>query len=103
MRYSSDKARWAKAKPVGEAIENYLKHFALDGKLRQQRLLDSWQALMGSMVATRTRRLWLEGTVLHVELTSAPLRTQLVQSRTRVLEILQEHAGAETVTEVVFR
>ena len=98
----SERARWARPRTVGEAIEAYLKHFALDGKLRQQNLLENWERLMGSMVASRTRRLWLDGTVLHVELTSAPLRTQLVQSRTRVIEILQKHAGLEVVTDIAF-
>ena len=99
----SDRARWARPRPHAAAIENYLSHYALQGKLRQQRLLDDWELLMGSTVATRTRRLWLDGTILHVELTSAPLRTQLVQSSSRVLEILQNHAGKETITKIVFR
>ncbi len=103
MAFRPQDTRYGRPRPLGEAIEAYLKHFALQGKLRQQSLLDSWEQLMGSTVASRTHRLWLDGTVLHIELSSAPLRTQLVQSRTRVLEILQAHAGADAITEVVFR
>jgi predicted nucleic acid-binding Zn ribbon protein len=101
--YNSDRARWAKPLPLGEVLEKYLNQYALLGKLRQQRLLDSWEAVMGPAVASRTRRLWMDGTVLFVELTSAPLRTQMVQSTSRVLEILQQHAGKEAITEIVFR
>jgi DNA-binding transcriptional regulator YbjK len=84
-------------------LEAYLKQYALQGRLQQQRLIDDWESVMGSTVAARTRRIWMEGTVLHIELTSAPLRTQLVQSTARVLEILQQHAGAAAITEIVFR
>jgi len=98
----SDRNRWARPQPLADVLQAYLQQYALQGRLRQQALLDDWEKLMGSAVTTRTRRLWLDGTVLHVEITSAPLRTQLVQSTSRILEILQKHAGPEAITEVVF-
>ncbi|MFM7217861.1 MAG: DUF721 domain-containing protein [Bacteroidota bacterium] len=96
MRKSTDQ-------PFSSAFKDWLRDAGMDKKFDATALVNAWPALMGPMIARHTREISLRDGVLFVSLDSAPLRQELVQSRERILHMLNEHAGSELVKEVVFR
>jgi len=89
-------------KSLKEAIEQLVKTYKIEGKLNEVKLLSSWEKLMGTMVAKRTNELFIRDRKLFVLLSSASLREELNMSRNKILEMLNQEAGAHVIDEVVF-
>lgn len=85
-----------------EAIERLVKTYKIEGKLNEVKLLNSWEKLMGAMVANRTNELFIRDRKLFVLLSSASLREELNMNRKKILQLLNQEAGAEVIDEVVF-
>lgn len=85
-----------------EAIERLVKTYKIEGKLNEVKLLNSWEKLMGTMVANRTNEIFIRDRKLFVLLSSASLREELNMNRQKILQLLNQEAGAEVIDEVVF-
>ena len=86
-----------------EAVDSMLKAYRLDDRLRQVKLIDSWEKIMGPTVANRTVEIKIFGKKLFVKLNSASLRQELFQEREKILKLLNEEAGAVVIEEIVFQ
>ena len=86
-----------------EAVDSMLKAYRLDDRLRQVKLIDSWEKIMGPTVANRTVEIKIFGKKLFVILNSASLRQELFQEREKILKLLNDEAGAVVIEEIVFQ
>jgi protein involved in temperature-dependent protein secretion len=86
-----------------DVVEELLKNYKLDDKMRQIKLIESWGTIMGQTVANRTTEIKLYGRKLHVVLNSSSLRQELFQEREKIVKLLNEAAGAVVVEEIVFQ
>jgi molybdopterin synthase catalytic subunit len=90
-------------RPIKSAVEELLKNYHLDEKMAQVKLLNSWEEIMGKAVSHRTTELIIRENKLYVSLSSASLRQELFQAREKILQLLNDAAGTQVITEVVFR
>jgi len=86
-----------------EAVDSMLKAYRLDDKLKQVKLVDSWEKIMGPTVANRTVEIKIFDKKLFVSLNSASLRQELFQEREKIKKLLNDEAGGEVIDEVVFK
>ncbi|MDR0961655.1 MAG: DUF721 domain-containing protein [Mediterranea sp.] len=91
------------AKPIGELIRTFLRQESLESPLNEQRLINAWEEVMGSSIATYTRDLFIKNQVLHVHVTSAALRQELLMGRELIVRNLNAHVGATVITDIVIR
>lgn len=89
--------------PLKEAIEQYLKAFRLDGRLKEIDLISSWEKLMGPTIAKYTGEITIRNRVMYVQIRSAPLRQELSMARTRVIENINDGQGQPIIDDIVFR
>ena len=94
--------RKANDQSLKDALQEMLHSFRLDQKFRQKKMIASWEKIMGPTVAHRTTELIFRDKKLFVYLSSASLREELVNSREKIKDLLNEEAGAEIVDEIVF-
>lgn len=87
---------------VSEVIELMMHQYGLSGRYREFRLLQSWSQIMGPMVANRTDDLYIRNRTLYIKLKSAALRSELSYGRSRIIELLNEAAGGDVISEIVF-
>lgn len=95
-------ARKSDVQPVKDSIQALLKAYRIQGKVSQAQVVGSWEKIMGKAIALKTRELYFKDNKLFVLLTSAPLKHQLVMSKTRVIELINAEVGMQLVDEVVF-
>lgn len=81
------------------AIDNWLKGNALEAKFLETKVLGNWAEIVGPTVARHTRKVFINKKVLTIYVTNAPLRQQLTLSRTRLVQLVNEQAGSQIVTE----
>jgi predicted nucleic acid-binding Zn ribbon protein len=90
-------------KSLKDAMDEMLHEFHLDKKLSQQKLLASWEKIMGKAVANRTSKLFFHDKKLFIYLDSAALRQELLNSRDKIKALLNEEAGTEIVEEIILQ
>ena len=91
------------AQPVGLLVRQFLRQECLEGPLNEHRMIDAWSEVMGPTISSYTRDLSIRNQVLYVHLSSAALRQELLMERKRLVQRLNEHVGAQVITDVVLR
>jgi predicted nucleic acid-binding Zn ribbon protein len=86
---------------IGQAIQQLLNRYHLKAKFDEANLLSSWERLAGKPVAKRTKKLYIRGKVLFVELESPSMKNDLNLHKGQIIEILQKEFGKDVVKEIV--
>jgi predicted nucleic acid-binding Zn ribbon protein len=86
-----------------QAIDALLSTYGLDGKMREVRLVGSWEKVMGKMIARHTKELFISNRKLFVRVDSAALREELSFAKEKLVKMLNEEAGGNTIDEVVLQ
>ena len=103
MRYKNKYSeRKSETSSVKEAIDAMLDSYKLRGKFDENKLINSWETMMGKPISRRTEKLFIKGKVLFVKLNSAPLRHELTISKIKVLEIIHRNFDRTLVNDVKF-
>ena len=85
-----------------DAINSMMESYKIKGKFDANRLIGSWESLMGAPIAKRTEKIFIKERVLFVKLNSAPLRQELTIAKSKVLEIIHRNFDKELVNDVKF-
>lgn len=75
------------------AFRQFLVKEKLDLKYREKLLSEAWEVIVGKPIASRTKRLFIVNRVLHVELTSAPLKNEMLNHKDKVRALLEKDFG----------
>ncbi len=95
-------ARKADTSSLKEAINELLNVYKLRGKYNETHVVASWSRLMGPAIANRTSKIYIKDKKLFVQINSAPLKSELTMSRSKIVEILNKDISEAIVEEVVF-
>ncbi len=87
---------------VGESLNEFIKAYRIQGKFDATRLTSSWERLMGKGIAKRTKRVFVKERKLFVELSSAPLKHQMMLSKSTILDIFDKEFGQKLVDDIIF-
>ena len=91
------------AEQIGVLIRNFLRQESLESPLNERRLINVWPEVLGLVIASYTRDLFIKNQVLYVSLTSAALRQELMMGRELLVRNLNQHVGAQVITNIIFR
>ncbi|PKP53337.1 MAG: DUF721 domain-containing protein [Bacteroidetes bacterium HGW-Bacteroidetes-1] len=89
--------------PLGKAIEDFLNVYNLQDKIDGMRLINSWEHVVGSMIANHTTDLFVSRKTLFVHLDSAAVRNELVYAKSLILKNLNKEVGKEVINDIVFK
>lgn len=95
MAYSNDQS-------LGDAIREFLKTYNLERKIQERKLINSWEPIVGPMIARHTKNLYIKNKVLFVKLDSPALSNELSYAREKITKSLNEAAGSEVIKDVKF-
>ncbi len=95
--------RRSKTLNISEIISDLLKEQGLEGKLAENRLINSWEDLLGRSVARITKKLYIKDRTLYVSLGSSIVRNELVMIRDEIVKRLNERAGSEIIDRIEIR
>lgn len=95
--------RKTNAQPLKEAIQDYLKAMKMHGKLREVNLIGQWEKQVGPTITKATKEIYVKDKKLFVWLNSSVIRNELMLIREPLKNKLNELAGSDVITEIVFR
>lgn len=89
---------------IGDVLKEFFSDNAeLYDKMLEIRIQRAWGEILGPMVIQYTRNIYVKNRVLYVSLTSSVLRSELTLSRERLIESLNNYAGAVVIHDIVIR
>ena len=90
------------AQQVGDIINHFLKEEHLEGKFDEQRALTLWGEIVGPGINRYTVRRYVSGGVMHVTLSSAPLRNEMMLTQSSLIAKINKAIGRDVIQEIVF-
>jgi predicted nucleic acid-binding Zn ribbon protein len=95
--------RKSKTEPVGNLVGQYLKFIGLDRKLKEVRMISTWEEVVGKTIAKNTTSLVIQDKILLVAVRSAVVKNELRLMSDQLLQVLNERAGEEIITAIRIR
>ena len=84
-----------------EALQELIGAYRLEEKLDDVKVLEAWKNTLGTMINKHTTSLKITRGKLLVKLDSAPLKQELMMSKTKLIEALNREVGKDVVREIV--
>ena len=91
-----------KSQPLGDVLLAFLRQEGLETPLLEYRIAQAWQEVMGDAISRYTKQVFVREGKLRVQLTSAPLRQNLMMEHKRIAQKLNEHVGSYVISDVCF-
>ncbi len=88
---------------IADAIRAYLKESKLEKPLKERKLVQSWETLLGKSVSRATSKIYLRDGKLFVHLSSSVVKNELYMLQDEIRKKLNDAAGEELVREIVLR
>ncbi len=85
-----------------QVIEELIKAYNLDDKLKETNLTDCWEKIVGKMIAKHTNSLSLHKKILYVKLDSAALRNELSFSKQKIIKLINKEVKEDIIEQIVF-
>ncbi len=85
-----------------EGIAKMLKVYRLKSKLDETSVVALWPEIMGKAVANRTTQIYISQRKLFVRIESSVIKNDLLMIRTGIIQTMNERAGSDVITEIVF-
>lgn len=86
-----------------DAITEFLKVSNLDTKLKEVKLIDSWENVVGKLIARHTKNIFIKNKTLYVTLDSSALKQELNYSQEKIIQLLNDAAGEDVIEKVIFK
>lgn len=100
--FNPETKRTSNVQSFQEAFSEMLKTYKIKQKFEESNIVNKWEEIMGKTIASRTSKIFIKDKKLFIEITSAPLKQQLLLSKSKILEILNRDHKEPIVIEVKF-
>ncbi len=88
---------------ISDVVSQLLKELHIDHKLKEIRLINSWEEILGKNVARATTNIFIKNRILFVSLKSSVVRNELMMLKTGIIKALNEKAGETLVDDIILK
>lgn len=88
---------------LGDIIGQVLKQNHLDGKLYENRVIQSWAEVLGQTINNYTDKLYFKDGTLFVTLSSSVLRHELFLEREKIKSSLNNYVQSNIIKNIIFQ
>ena len=89
-------------KSLNEILQKLLRDEGFETPLKERRLIDSWDSVVGSVVARYTGDKFIRNQILYVKITNPALKADLSMMRSQIIKKLNEKAGSVVISDIKF-
>ncbi len=84
-------------------IDKLIRSYGLESKMQELDVMSEWENIVGKMIARHTKDIQIKNKMLYITLDSAPLKHELLMSKTRIIELVNEKSGKVLVEDVFIK
>jgi len=88
---------------LGKVLSEIVESKALYRGITNEKINGLWNQLLGDNISQFTDKVELRNETLYVSLSSAPLREELSYGKEKIMWMLNEEMGKETIKKIVLR
>mgnify|MGYP002625676684 FL=1 len=105
MAFKNDSfsGRYQKEQTLGEALRAYLRAVGAETKIKEMRVLQAWDSVVGSIIAGDTSAINLQNGVLYVRFNSPIIRNEVTMRKSQIISRLNQEVGEELVRIMMVR
>lgn len=87
---------------LGDVVDQLMKAYRLDGRLKEIEVLSKWEEMMGRAVFLRTKDLYIRDGILHLKLDSSVMRDELLNGKSVIIQRVNQVAGFDIIRDIWF-
>jgi predicted nucleic acid-binding Zn ribbon protein len=95
--------RKSNTQTIANVIKDFLKDAQIEGKLKEVQVVNSWEELVGKVIARRTNRIYIKNGKLYLHMNSSIVKNELLMHREGIIERINTNAGEEIIKEIVLK
>lgn len=88
---------------IDDIVKEYLKAFKIDDKLKEVKLIKSWDDIVGKTISRSTSKIYIDNRKLFVKINSSVIRNELFMLRDGLKKALNDKAGEVIIDEIILR
>jgi predicted nucleic acid-binding Zn ribbon protein len=88
---------------ISDILKQAVNESAYDRKLKETRLIENWEKVLGPGVARSTSSIYIRNKTLFVHIESPVIRHELFMMRSRILASLNESVGGVVIHNILFK
>jgi len=88
---------------LGKVLSEIVESKALFRGITNEKINGLWNQLLGDNISQFTDKVELRNETLYVSLSSAPLREELSYGKEKIMWMLNEEMGKETIKKIILR
>ena len=88
---------------IGKVIQDYIEALDVKGKLKEVRMIRSWEEIVGKTIAKKTDNIYIKDGKLFVEMNSSVARNELSILKSSLISRLNEKAGDTIISDIIIR
>ncbi|MBR4366891.1 MAG: DUF721 domain-containing protein [Bacteroidaceae bacterium] len=92
----------SKTESLEQLIHVFLREQGLETPYNEYKLVNAWPEVVGDVISSYTGNIFIKSQVLHVEIKSPALRQELLMRRSLLKDKLNNHVGAQVITDIAF-
>ena len=93
--------RRSRTQTLKEVLNDLISEYRIGQRLKEASLINQWNTYTGKAISSRTTRIYIKDSLLHVYISSSVVRNELMMLREALRERLNSEAGEEVIKEVV--
>jgi len=88
---------------IGQAIQQFLRKSRLRSGIQSMQIEEVWEQLMGKTIARYTDKVQLVNATLFITTSVAPLKTELLYQKEKIIQRVNEAMGEPVVKDIVIQ
>lgn len=88
---------------MSDVLKDFVHENKLDKGMKKVQAEQAWRTLMGTAISKYTSRVVLDRGTLYISLESSVLREELSYGKQKIIQLLNEELGDDTIQKVVLR
>jgi len=88
---------------IGQAIQQFLRKSRLRTGIQSMQIEEVWEQLMGKTIARYTDKVQLVNATLFITTSVAPLKTELLYQKEKIIQRVNEAMGEPVVRDIVIQ
>ena len=88
---------------LNNVIYQYLRENGLETPLNEFRAIQAWSSIVGPAISKYTTDIKIYNQTMFVSISSSVVRNELLMKRTTLIKRVNDHVGAQVITQLVFK
>jgi predicted nucleic acid-binding Zn ribbon protein len=86
---------------LGDAIDQFLEKNNLKSKINEVKLAETWETLVGTVIKSHTKELYIKEKTLYVKVDSSVVRQEINFMRRRLADKINKAFRSELINEII--